>query len=103
MEYTPYPSDLTDKEWQWIESWLPAPCKTGQPRQYPLRAILNAIFYVLRTGCQWRAMLHDLAQQFPQWTSSERSRNRVDWPLARHSSSYYPASQPSMPGDVPMA
>lgn len=66
MEHRPYPSDLTDKEWQQIESWLPAPGKTGRPRQYPLRAILNAIFYVLRTGCQWRAMAHDL----PHWKTA---------------------------------
>jgi putative transposase len=66
MEHTPYPSDLTDQEWQWIESWLPAPSKTGRPRRYPLRAILNAIFYVLRTGCQWRAMPHDL----PPWKTA---------------------------------
>jgi len=63
MAHRPYPSDLTDKEWQWIESWLPTPGKTGRPRQYPWRTILNAIFYVLRTGCQWRAMPHDL----PHW------------------------------------
>jgi putative transposase len=66
MEYTPYPSDLTDKEWHWIESLLPAAGKTGRPRQHPLRAILNAIFYVLRTGCQWRAMPHEL----PHWKTA---------------------------------
>lgn len=66
MERTPYPSDLTDQEWQWIESLLPAPSKTGRPRLHPLRAILNAIFYVLRTGCQWRAMPHD----FPHWKTA---------------------------------
>jgi len=66
MEHTPYPSDLTDKEWQWIESRFPAPSKTGRLRQHPLRAILNAIFYVLRTSCQWRAMPHDL----PHWKTA---------------------------------
>ena len=66
MEYMPYPSDLTDQEWQWIESMLPAPSKTGRPRQYSRRAILNAIFYVLRTGCQWRAIPHDL----PHWKTA---------------------------------
>lgn len=66
MEHTPYPSDLTDQEWQWIESLLPAPGKTGRPRRYPWRTILNAIFYVLRTGCQWRAMPHDL----PRWKTA---------------------------------
>jgi len=40
--------------------------KIGRPWQYPRRAILNAIFYVLRTGCQWRAMPHDL----PHWKTA---------------------------------
>jgi|SRR5215469_5321539 len=66
MEPRPYLSDLTDQEWQRLEFWLPAPSKTGRPRRYPWRTILNAIFYVLRTGCQWRAMPHDL----PHWKTA---------------------------------
>jgi putative transposase len=63
MEHVPYPSDITEEEWQWIEPLLPVPSMVGRPRKYPLRRILNAIFYVLRTGCQWRAVPHDL----PHW------------------------------------
>ena len=66
MEHPPYPSDLTDVEWWIIEPWLPPPAKLGRPRKYALRAILNAIFYVIRTGCQWRAVPHDL----PKWTTA---------------------------------
>jgi transposase len=58
-----YPSDLTDKEWQSLAPLVPRPPRWGRPRKYTLRAILNAIFYVLRTGCQWRALPHDL----PKW------------------------------------
>jgi putative transposase len=66
MEHPPYPSDLTDVEWHLIEPLLPLPARQGRPRKYSLRAVLNAIFYVLRTGCQWRAVPHDL----PKWTTA---------------------------------
>jgi putative transposase len=66
MERSVYPSDLTDAEWRLIEPLLPIPCQRGRPRKYPLRAILDAIFYVLRTGCQWRALPHDL----PKWKTA---------------------------------
>lgn len=60
-----YPSDLTDAQWDAIRSLLP-PAKrghTGRPRTYPLREIWNAIFYLDREGCTWRALPHD----FPPW------------------------------------
>ena len=60
----PYPTDLTDAEWQFIEPLLPKPrTKRGRKRQHPLREILNAIFYLLRAGCAWRMLPHD----FPPW------------------------------------
>lgn len=59
-----YPSDLSTAEWALIEPLLPPRGKTrGQPRIHPLREIVNAIRYVQRTGCQWRALPHDL----PPW------------------------------------
>jgi putative transposase len=63
MERIPYPTDLTDDEWQRLEPLLPGSGKPGRPRKHAWRAILNAIFYVLRTGCQWRCLPHD----FPKW------------------------------------
>ena len=62
---TTYPTDLTDAEWGCLEPHLPAPRVTGRPRVYPLREILNAIFYVVRSGCSWRLLPHD----FPPWRS----------------------------------
>ena len=60
----PYPSDLSDVEWQKIEPLIPKPrTNRGRKRKYPLREILNAIFYLLRTGCPWRMLPHDL----PPW------------------------------------
>ena len=48
-----YPTDLTDAEWQVTRPLLPSPCRMGRPRKWPMREVLNAIFYVLRTGCPW--------------------------------------------------
>ena len=58
-----YPTDLSDDEWEYIEPHLPAPKGFGRPRIHDLREILNAIFYVLKSGCQWRLLPHD----FPRW------------------------------------
>jgi putative transposase len=58
-----YQSDLSDAEWSFLEGHLPTPKATGRPRLYPLREILDAIFYVLRSGCAWRLLPHD----FPPW------------------------------------
>jgi putative transposase len=58
-----YQTDLSDAEWSCLESHLPAPKANGRPRIYPLREILDAIFYVVRSGCQWRLLPHD----FPPW------------------------------------
>ena len=48
-----YGSDLTDAEWAIVEPFLPPPRSTGRPRRWPMREIINAIFYVLRSGCPW--------------------------------------------------
>lgn len=58
-----YQSDLSDAEWSCLESYLPAPEANGRPRLHTLREILDAIFYVLKSGCAWRLLPHD----FPPW------------------------------------
>ncbi len=55
-EHLRYGSDVTDAEWEIIARYLPAPRKTGRPRAWSLREIMNAIFYVLRSGCPWRML-----------------------------------------------
>jgi len=55
-----YPSDLTDAEWAVIEPMIPPAKRGGRPREVNLREVLNAIFYVLSTGCQWLALPKDL-------------------------------------------
>jgi putative transposase len=59
----PYPTNLSDAEWRYIEPHLPAPKGHGRPRTHDLREILNAVFYLLKSGCQWRLLPHD----FPRW------------------------------------
>src|SRR6188508_1964621 len=51
-----YPSDLTDAEWTLIDPMIPPARRGGRPRDVNLREVVNAIFYVLWTGCQWRAL-----------------------------------------------
>lgn len=55
----PYPSDLTEKEWKILAKLLPAGSKLGRPPRYSKRAVLNAIFYLVRQGCTWRGLPHD--------------------------------------------
>ncbi len=59
----PYPSDLSDAEWERLAPLLPPPSWTGRPRKWPARVIADAIFYVLRSGCAWRMLPRD----FPPW------------------------------------
>lgn len=63
MKRKPYPSDLTDEQWQQLAPHLPKPHLRGSPRRVDLREILNALLYLSRTGCQWRMLPHDL----PAW------------------------------------
>jgi putative transposase len=56
-----YTSDLTDAEWPLIDYCFPKPCKTGRPREHSYRELLNAVFYVVRTACQWRNLPKDFA------------------------------------------
>ena len=55
-----YPSDLSDAEWAVLQPLLPKSKGFGHPRTVDLREILNGIFYVQRTGCQWEMLPHDL-------------------------------------------
>ena len=65
--YTNYPSDLTDEEWNEIKSLVPAPKsgpgKRGRPVELDRRSLVNAIFYVVRSGGAWRLLPGD----FPPW------------------------------------
>ena len=61
----PYPSDLTNAEWAQARRFVPAPKPGGRPAKHDRREIVNALLYIARTGCQWRALPHD----FPPWST----------------------------------
>ena len=65
-----YQTDLSDAEWAYIESHIPTPKAPGRPRVHPLREILDAIFYIVRSGCAWRLLPHD----FPPYNLPVRCR-----------------------------
>src|SRR5438093_8057533 len=76
MRTPPYPSDLTDEQWKVLEPLLPGRAHTGRKAKYELREIVNAIFYLLRSGCTWRMLPRDLPPwqvvywHFAQWRGS---------------------------------
>jgi len=63
MNRKAYPSDLSDAQWELLAPLLPQPGPEDRPLEHSRREIINAIFYVLRTGCAWRQLPHDL----PPW------------------------------------
>jgi putative transposase len=63
MKRAAYPTDLTHAQWQKLERHIPPAKPGGRPRDYDVREILNALFYLVRAGCSWRMLPHDL----PPW------------------------------------
>src|SRR5215210_4999133 len=61
----PYPTDLSDAEWTRLRSYLPSLKAESRPRTHSLRDVLDAIFYVVKSGCHWRLLPHD----FPPWST----------------------------------
>jgi putative transposase len=76
MERKPYPSDLTDAEWTLLEPYIPKVLSGGRPAEHSRREIVNAIRYVLRTGCGWDYLPHDFPPSktvydyFRQWSKA---------------------------------
>ena len=77
IERRAYSSDLTDAEWQILEPMLPPEKPGGRHRKYTMREVINAIQYILRGGCAWRLMPHDLPhwraayEYFRQWRNDQ--------------------------------
>jgi putative transposase len=75
MERKPYPTDVTDEQWKLIEAFLPPAKPGGRARSTDLREVVNALLYLVRTGCQWRMIPHE----FPPWrTCYEYYRAWID-------------------------
>ena len=68
----PYPSDVTDGEWEFLLPYLTLMRADAPQRSHDLREVFNAIRYVVRTGCQWRMLPHDL----PDWTVAYQQARR---------------------------
>ena len=62
-----YPSDLTDDEWALVAPLIRRAKRGGRPRTVDVREVVNAIFYVLATGCQWQALPKDLPPKSTVW------------------------------------
>ena len=63
-----YPTDLTDEEWEIVKPFVASRWQKGKSGREPTvdkREVVNAIFYVLQSGCSWRMLPHD----FPEWES----------------------------------
>jgi putative transposase len=67
-DHQPYATCLTDAEWALVVPVLPLPSGRGRPRLWPLRLVVDAILYVLRTGTAWR----HLPREFPPWATVHR-------------------------------
>jgi putative transposase len=69
-----YPSDLTVAQWALIEPHIPPVRPGGRPRKTDMRDVVDAIFYILRTGCQWRYLPGDLPPKSTAWRYFDRWR-----------------------------
>jgi putative transposase len=79
----PYPSDLTDDQWELIRPLIPV-FKVGRPREVDMREVINAILYLNRSGCQWDMLPHDLPpkstvyEYFAQWRDDGTWQQMLD-------------------------
>jgi putative transposase len=74
----PYPSDLTDDQWAIVEPLIPVPA-TGRPRTNDMREVLNAVFYLNRSGCQWDMLPHDLPPRSTVYNHFARWKDDGTW------------------------
>ena len=82
MNREPYPSDLTDGQWEELAPLIPPAKPGGRPRTVDMREVINGILYVLRSGCTWSAlggMPHDLPPWSTTWGYFRRWRDDGTW------------------------
>jgi len=80
MERKPYPSDLSNAQWELIERHIPPEQWGGRTRSVDMREVINAMMYLTRTGCQWRAIPHDLPNRSTVRHYYDRFRRDGTWP-----------------------
>ena len=79
MRWRAYPSDMTDEEWAILEPFIPPARSGGRPRTVEMREIVNAILYILRSGCQWRMLPYKFPPWSTVWTYVRTWRKTGDW------------------------
>ena len=79
MKRLSYPSDSTEKEWAILEPLIPPAKAGGHPRTTDIREVINAILYLDRTGCQWRALPHEFPPWSTVWSYFRTRRNTGIW------------------------
>lgn len=79
-----YASDTTDTEWKLLTVLMPTRSPLGRPRTVDLRSVLNAIFYILTTGCQWRALPRDFPPRSTVQGYFYRWRDDGTWHCISH-------------------
>lgn len=79
MKRKPYPTDLTDEQWQLVEPLIPKAKPGGRPREVDIREVMNAIIYVLRAGGAWRLLPHDFPPWPTVWTYYRNWRRDGTW------------------------
>ena len=79
-----YPSDVTGAEWAILEPLLPPPSKTGRKRGWPMREVINAIFFVLRGGCPWRMLPEHFPPHQTTYAWFARFRDDGTWQAVNH-------------------
>jgi transposase len=79
MTAKPYPTDLTDAEWDCIKDVIPPPKPGGRRRALDMRAVVNAIFYVVDGGIKWRMLPHDYPNHNSVYWYFSQWRDSGDW------------------------
>ncbi len=79
MNRKPYPSDLSDAQWVELAPLIPSAKPGGHPRTVNMREVINALLYVLRSGCTWRMVPHDLPPWSTAWGYFRRWRKDGTW------------------------
>jgi transposase len=80
----PYASDLTDEEWRLIEPFMPTQNRLGRPRIVSLRRMVDAMFYIATTGCQWRQLPREFAPYSTVQGYFYRWREEGRWAIINH-------------------
>ena len=79
MQRRSYPTDLTDEQWKPVKPLIPAAAPGGRARSVDMREVVNAVLYLCRNGCTWRALPHEFPPWGTVWYSFRRFREDGTW------------------------